>query len=59
MRMIAFSYTAGTTITRRFASGIGASLDWCTIAGGAKRREIPEQTELYRHRHNLGLKKIE
>lgn len=56
-RMVAFGYTAGTTIAGRFASGIGGSGDGRAIAGRAERREIPEQTELRRDGEDLGLKK--
>lgn len=58
-RMVAFSYTAGTTIASRFASGIGGSRNRCAITGRAKRRNIPEQTQIRRDGKNLGLEKVE
>jgi hypothetical protein len=54
-RVVAFSYTAGTTIASRFASGIGGSDDRCTVTGRDKRRNIPEQTQICRRGEDLGL----
>ena len=58
-RMVAFSYTAGATITSGFAPGIGCGDDRCSIAGGAKAGHIPEQAQLCRYGEDLRLKEVE
>jgi hypothetical protein len=56
--MVAISKTAGTTITSRFASGIGCGDDGCAISGSAKGIHIPEQAQIRRHGKDLRLEEV-
>jgi hypothetical protein len=57
--VVAFGYTAGTTIASGLASRVSGRDDWRPITGGTERRDITEQSEFRRHSHNLRLEEVE